>query len=214
MHADHAWPLIAAERRAFADLLDGLAPQQWEAPSLCGAWTVREVVTHLTVGPAGTFSGFATAMVRARGRFEVANQVLVDRRSRRPTAEIADDLRRYAEHRFAPPTMDWHAPLTDLLVHRLDVTVPLGIAAGGSSEPWPDALDFMVSPRARRGFMDAGLPRLAYRATDVRWSHGTGQEVAGPAEALALAITRRPVRLDELSGPGSAALRAWAVGGR
>lgn len=212
MDADTAWPLLAAERRAFADLLDSLTPDQWATPSLCGAWTVREVATHMMVGQTGTFGGFLTAMVKARGRFEIANQVLVDRRSSRPTAEIADDFRTHAEHRFAPPTMDWHAPLTDFLVHRLDVTVPLGIAPGGSLEPWPDALDFMVSPTARKGFMDAGLPVLAYRAADVAWSHGTGPEVAGPAEVLALAITRRPVRLDELVGPGAAELRAWAEG--
>jgi len=54
------------------------------------------------------------------------------------------------------------------------------------------------------------MPRLTYAATDVGWSQGSGQRVEGPIEALALAVTRRPVRLDQLSGPGSAVLRTWA----
>jgi len=60
-----------------------------------------------------------------RGDFARANQVLVTRRMHRPTAAVVHDLREHAEHRFTPPGTDWHAPLTDLLVHRLDVTVPL-----------------------------------------------------------------------------------------
>jgi hypothetical protein len=61
------------------------------------------------------------------------------------------------------------------------------------------------------GFMDRGLPRLSYTADDIGWRHGSGPEVTAPAEALALALTRRPVRLDELSGPGADRLRAWAT---
>lgn len=212
MQADAAWETVATERRAFADLLDTLSPAQWEAPSLCGAWTVREVATHMMVGQTGTFAGFLSAMVKARGRFDVANQVLVDRRSSRPTSQIADDFRSHAEHRFAPPTMDWHAPLADLLVHRLDVIVPLGLPSDRPLDAWPEVLGFIVSRKAQMGFTAAGQPALSYRATDVDWTHGAGPEVSGPAEVLALALTRRAARLDELEGPGAAELRAWAEG--
>lgn len=211
MDPDSAWALLAAERRAFANVLDSLSTEQWEAQSLCGHWTVREVATHMMVGPTGSLAGFMTAMVRARGRFEVANRVMVDRRSARPTQQIADDLRLHADHRFAPPTMDWHAPLTDFLLHRLDITVPLGLPSGGSSQAWPDALGFLVGPKARTGFTDAGMPALSLAATDVDWSHGSGAQASGPAEVLALALTRRPVRLDELDGPGAPVLRDWAA---
>lgn len=217
MDPEDAWALLARERRAFADLLDTLEPQQWEQPSLCEAWTVREVTTHMMVGPTGSLAGFLTAMVKARGRFAVANQLLVDRRSSRPTAEIAADLRVHAENRFTPPGMDWHAPLTDFLVHRLDVTVALGLTSAPAPEAWHEVLRFLTSKRARTAFIGGDLPVLSYRATDVDWSAGTGQGVAGPAEVLALAMTRRPHRLDELTGDGligdgADELRAWARG--
>lgn len=39
--------LAAAERRDLADYLDTLTKEQWEQPSLCPGWTVRDVAGHL-----------------------------------------------------------------------------------------------------------------------------------------------------------------------
>ena len=205
------WQTLQHERLAFADLLEGLTSGQWETPSLCDGWTVAEVATHMMTGPTGSPWDFATAMVHARGDFDRANRVLVSRKMHRPRSQIVADLRTHASSRFTPPTMDWHAPLTDFLVHRLDVTHPLGLRDGGPLEAWAPALDLLVSKAATRGFMDRGLPELTYVAGDLGWRHGRGPEVAAPAEALALALTRRPVRLDELAGPGAARLRTWAT---
>ena len=58
--------------------------------------------------------------------------------------------------------------------------------------------------------MPAKLPAVRLVATDIDWSHGDGPEAAAPAEVLALALTRRPPLLDELSGPGAETLRTWA----
>jgi len=41
---------IAAERRELADLLDELTPAQWDTPSLCAGWRVREVAAHMSQG--------------------------------------------------------------------------------------------------------------------------------------------------------------------
>ncbi len=147
------WTVLADERRAFADLLEELTPEQWATPSLCGDWDVRGVATHLMVGPTGSIGGFLTAMVVARGSFDRANRVMVSRRLDRPTTAVVDDFRSHAGSRFTPPTMDWHAPLTDFMVHRLDVTVPLGIDHGRPLTPWTAALDFLVSKPAQRAFM-------------------------------------------------------------
>ena len=72
---DH-WDRIAAERRSLADLLDTLTPEQWAMPSLCGAWTVRDVAVHLSAGPATPTSMFLKAMVRARGLAAVGSAKL------------------------------------------------------------------------------------------------------------------------------------------
>lgn len=38
--------MATAERTDLADLLATLTPAQWEAPSLCEDWRVRDVVAH------------------------------------------------------------------------------------------------------------------------------------------------------------------------
>ena len=209
------WQTIRDGRLALADLLEGLTAEQWQTPSLCGEWTVAEVATHMMVGPTGSMWAFTTAMVEGRGDFHRANLVMVRRKMDRPRADIVADFRAFAGSHFTPPMMDWHAPLIDFLVHRLDVTHPLGLddRTGAPLQAWVPALSFVVGSKAKPAFRDAGLPALTYVATDVDWRHGSGPEVAAPAEALALAITRRPVRLAELAGPGADQLGSWATRG-
>src|SRR5262249_47300568 len=42
-----AWAEVAASRTELADLCQSLAPEQWDAQSLCDDWKVRDVVGHL-----------------------------------------------------------------------------------------------------------------------------------------------------------------------
>ena len=40
-------PLARAERADLLELLTGLTPQQWDGPTLCTGWRVRDVVAHM-----------------------------------------------------------------------------------------------------------------------------------------------------------------------
>jgi uncharacterized protein (TIGR03083 family) len=208
---DH-WTTIAAERRALADQLDGLDAAQWATPSLCGEWTVRDVAAHLVVPNKVSIPSVLGALIAARFRFERANVALTAREAVHPPEEILADLRRLADGRFAPPGLGSVAPLTDILVHGQDIRVPLGLATDRPVEPWRDSLEFIVSKKARRGFVGKALPRLRFHATDLGWSQGDGDEVSGPAIALTLALLGRPALIDQLSGPGLPALRSWLEG--
>jgi uncharacterized protein (TIGR03083 family) len=197
---DDPFATIASERLALADLLETLTDEQWATRSLCGAWTVKDVAAHVMVGPTVSKGEFLTAMLRARGRFAVANRAMVASRARLSTTELVALIREHADSRFRPPGMDWHAPWTEILVHREDIAVPLG-GFPRAVEPWGPALDFLVGDRATRGFR--------YAATDLDWSHGSGAEVAGPAASLAIAIAGRPAGLEHLSGGGFPTFEAW-----
>ena len=48
---DAPFATIATERRAFADTLETFTQEQWETPSLCEGWLVKDVAAHLLVGP-------------------------------------------------------------------------------------------------------------------------------------------------------------------
>jgi uncharacterized protein (TIGR03083 family) len=39
--------MVCEGRADFADLLAGLSPQQWEQPSLCERWRVKDIVAHV-----------------------------------------------------------------------------------------------------------------------------------------------------------------------
>ena len=49
--ADDLSTTISAERSAFGELLAGLAEPDWDAPSLCAGWRVRDTAAHLISGP-------------------------------------------------------------------------------------------------------------------------------------------------------------------
>jgi uncharacterized protein (TIGR03083 family) len=201
------YEIIANERRALADVLDTLTPEQTRRQSLCAGWTVHDVAAHLVMPLETGPPALALALLTARGNFDRANLKLTARHAGRPLIELADSLRRNAEHPFTLPGMGPEAPLTDLLVHGQDIRRPLGIEREFSEERITLALRFLTETRAR-GFVTRGrLNRLAFEATDLDWSHGGGAAVRGPAEALLLAICGRPAGLDDLHGDGVSVLR-------
>jgi uncharacterized protein (TIGR03083 family) len=205
---DH-WIDIAAERRALVEVLEGPEPAQWSTQSLCDAWTVRHVAAHLALASKASLPRFLLAAVKAKGNFHRASEALTEAEAQRPTDDIVADLRRSMDARVAPPIMGSVAPLTDILVHSQDIRIPLGIPDDRPVEPWRGMLEFVVTPKARRGFVSKRLPSLRYVATDLDWSHGAGPELSGPAKALGLTLSGRPARVDELSGPGAGAMRSW-----
>jgi uncharacterized protein (TIGR03083 family) len=205
---DH-WDTIAAERRALADQFATLSDEQWTTPSLCGAWTVREVLAHLVVPHVESFPSFLVTLARCGFSFERANVAMAARQARRPVADLIADLRRHAEGRFTPPGLGVVAPLTDVLVHGQDVRVPLGLPDTAPVEAWVTALEFAATPKARLGFVARPLPAVRWTATDAGTAVGDGPVVQAPAAALVLAMLGRDARAAELSGPGAAAVDAW-----
>ena len=67
MSTDAVWEAVDGERRALADLVEALPDSAWDAPSLCDAWRVREVVAHLTLAHTGPGRA-AVEAVRGRDR--------------------------------------------------------------------------------------------------------------------------------------------------
>jgi uncharacterized protein (TIGR03083 family) len=208
---DH-WDTIASERLALADQLDLLTPGQWDTQSLCDAWTVRDVAGHLVVPHTVSIPAFLVTFVAAGGSFSRANVAATAKQAKRPTADIVADIRRYADSRAKPPGFGSEAPLAEVLVHGQDIRIPLGLDDISSVESWVAALDFLVLPKARRGFVSRSVQDFHLVASDVDWAHGTGDEVRGPAVALALAMMGRRARWEDLTGPGVSRLTGQDLG--
>lgn len=211
--------LVAAERRTLADFLDTLAPTDWDVPSLCPAWRVRDVVAHIGYGP--TEPHVATLLAVARGGFRVNHVVAESARrwGRQEPAALVRRLREIADDRRAPVFVTFTHVLADLVAHDLDIRRPLRRPRPMPPEAFRITADLLVRVGGPLAAVFARSPRstvqgLRLVAEDVDWAHGEGPEVRGSAEALLLAMTCRPVERGELTGPGASTLLARISHGR
>jgi uncharacterized protein (TIGR03083 family) len=206
MNRDDVWRAIDDERSSLADLLDDLSGPEWETPSLCAGWRVREVAAHLTLAHTGVRSA-AVAMLRARGSFDRMIHDTAVRQAALPVEQYAIRLRGMVRSRRKAPGVTRLEPLLDVLVHGQDIALPLG-----RSRPMP--MDAAATAATRVWTM--GWPFHARRrldgfelvAVDHAWSVGRGPQVEGPIAAILLLLTGRYAVLPELSGPGAPDLTA------
>ncbi|MET8231469.1 maleylpyruvate isomerase family mycothiol-dependent enzyme [Micromonospora sp. NPDC005298] len=200
--------MISDERRRAADLVDTLTPAQLDTPSLCGAWTVRQVAAHLVAPFAARRRWFLPILLRSRLNLHEANARLAEMVARRPADQIAALLRANAETPYRVPRVGYFGQLTDLQVHGQDIRRPLGLPHELRPDRLRTSLDFLVDRRALGFFVSRGLTTgLRFEATDIGWASGAGRVVRGEAEAVMLALTGRRVVLAELSGDGVPVLR-------
>jgi uncharacterized protein (TIGR03083 family) len=210
MDSDEMWEHVRSERLALADLLEPLDVEQWKIPSLCEAWTVREVVGHLLTGPTiGTFT-FMRTFFRSGRDFDITLDTLARRCAEPDPAEMVARLRSVADDHWTPPGSGPEAPLTDLIVHGQDIRRPLGIDRKIPEPVLRMILTKSIEPRKRSVFPAGRFDNLRFEASDLDWSGGPthGEVLSGPAEALMLAIWGRPVGLDALEGDGVDTLRS------
>jgi uncharacterized protein (TIGR03083 family) len=198
---------IADERRRIADLVESLTPAQLDVPSLCGDWTVKQVAGHLLAAVDASSTALLGLIVRSGFNLHRANARLAVRTAERPAAGIAARLRDHADNPVEPPIVGYPGQLTDLQVHGQDMRRPLGLPHGLHLDRLRVSLDFLTGGRAVGFAPRRRLAGLRFEATDLDWSSGAGPLVAGPAEALMMAMAGRTVALGELDGSGVPLLR-------
>src|SRR5690606_32689775 len=96
---------VHAERRSLAATLATLTPEQWEHPSLCAGWTVRDVAAHVIATPQIGGREVARLFVTNLGRsYDAMIFRDVKRRGQQPVERILADYERYAGSRAKVPT--------------------------------------------------------------------------------------------------------------
>ena len=195
---------LAAERRALVVRLRGLPDAQWSTPSLCAGWTVHHVLAHLTTPFLVSRPAMAVRFLR-HGGIGAAMDATARELASRPAEELLDVLEANAGSRFVPPGFQLPTPLTDAVVHSVDIRWALGDARSDWAAPerLRPVLDFLVSPMAIGGFLPPSRRSgLHLVAGDQSWESGRGAEVRGPSLSLALALLGRRPALEDLSGDG------------
>lgn len=199
MSSDVVVTAFESERDAFAVLVRGLTHQEWDLPSLCPAWTIREVVEHVA------FHTHRSGLRETFGSTEKHTALVVEREQ----AETSDGLIEWFTSPTPATAAESKVNVCELVIHQQDVRRVLGATRNYPESTMSLCLDHchgvlgnvFVVGRMRR--LTRGL-RLV--ASDMSWVGGNGPEVIGTGEALLMAIAGRSAALADLTGGGVAVL--------
>ncbi|GAB26208.1 hypothetical protein GOPIP_093_00130 [Gordonia polyisoprenivorans NBRC 16320 = JCM 10675] len=192
------------ERSDLLDFLRTLTPEQWNAPSLCRGWSVKDVAAHMISYDDLGIVGMTKRLVK--GRLIWANEAGVEEYRHLSATELLETF----EQRLTPAGLTaglgGMIGLVDGTIHHQDIRRALDQPRTIPSERLATVIAAVPSnPRLGAHKRIKGL-RLV--ATDLDWAHGQGQEVRGPAEAIMMAISGRADALSDLAGAGHSTLAA------
>jgi uncharacterized protein (TIGR03083 family) len=198
--------LAVEERADLVALLSSLTEQEWQTPSLCEGWRVRDVAAHVI--SYDVLSRSATVLRFVRGGLSVdrINAVGVEKSKALTPEQIVEQYRAHPRPTGLTSALHGGIGLTDGLIHHQDIRRALRKPRMVPRERLAAALPFSLkAPTLRSRKLAQGL-RLV--ATDMDWSSGSGPEVRGQGEALLLAFAGRAEVVDELSGAGARILKS------
>jgi uncharacterized protein (TIGR03083 family) len=208
VHPDDVWRGIDEQRSHLVDLLEELSDEEWQRPSLCAGWSVRQAAAHVALQNT-SWSAMPRSVVEVikAGGMNGGIHAVACRHAQWPTERIVAEIRERIGVWRPLPTLSYREAAIDYLVHLQDIAIPLGrdvampvdVATVAAERVWRSPRMF----HARRRFTGHRLV-----ATDVEWSAGHGREVAGPISAILLLLTGRRAGLDRLTGPGTDTARA------
>ena len=194
------WGLVDAERAKLAEMLGGLAPEQWTAPSLCENWQVRDVAAHLAAAGSTTTVHWLASMARSGFNTGRHNERLLRKQLGASPRETLENFNRSAAKRIAPLN-SVTGLLGEVVVHGQDIAKALDLPLF----PDPQVLRVVAEFFASRDFAvnsSTLVKGLRISAADDDFSSGAGPEVRGGLLDLLLAMAGRKQVLPRLEGAG------------
>ena len=192
-------PVVAAEFLALADLLACAADAQWDTPSLCAGWRVREVIAHMTMAARYPEDKFLAELQRCNFDFGRLSNEIASGDAGLPASELVANLRSDVMQHWTPPGGGYHGALNHVVIHGLDVTVPLGVPRRSPDDTIQIVLDDLTRGGVSQHF-GTNIEGRSFQATDLDWSYGAGSALRGTAEDLALVLCGRTVPAGRLTG--------------
>jgi uncharacterized protein (TIGR03083 family) len=202
----HLWQFVAQERTRLADFLEGLTAEDWNTPSLCEGWLVRDVAAHIILESRYSAVRDLPRVVASGFNFNTFMFHKAKELGRQEPARLIAMLREDTHKQVAPLGTKRLYVLVDLLIHTQDIKIPLGREEPIDLEilkyvfshwklTWFDLSAHIVGLRRR-------MRGLAFEAADLDWRVGRGKSVRGRAQDLLLALLGRQIVLERLSGEG------------
>jgi uncharacterized protein (TIGR03083 family) len=210
----HDWRLVHEEREDLLAFFRSLTPTQWETPSLCAGWRIKDVAVHLLIDePVQSGAAIRVLPMVAKQRFSVhrLNAWWIDQNRQRTTDSIVASFQHASMMRegLLGHILGPAVALRALVIHHQDMRRPLHLNRIIPADRLLVVLDAVLTVKGTISIGTRARARgLRLRATDVRWSHGKGPEVRGSGEAIVMALAGRGAALTDLEGDGKAILAA------
>jgi uncharacterized protein (TIGR03083 family) len=198
------WKLAARARNEFADVIEGLTPEQVESgTTLCEGWSPHLVLAHAVTFVDVPLPKFMFNVAKHRGNFDVASDVMARKIAQRPVSDLIATLRAKAGKTSSIPTFPEGLTVADMVVHAQDVRRALELDGAPDPELVAYSLEFLTTHKQAKLLLEKQgvLEGLRFEATDLDWSSGTGALVHGPGEAILMTMVRRNAS-SELTGDG------------
>jgi uncharacterized protein (TIGR03083 family) len=192
------------ENADFSTFLHSLTPDDWERPSLCDGWRVRDVVGHILYGSELKLWTLPYKL----GRFGFSSDrsgrhYSIERAEGRSPAQLLDEFDARNPWAGTSKVFPERLNLMDRLVHHQDIRRALDRPRQVPIERTTPLLPFL--PKLGQVFRSKKRMRgLRFEATDTNWSHGDAGAplVRGPAEAILMSTLGRAQALGDCDGDG------------
>jgi uncharacterized protein (TIGR03083 family) len=203
------WSDVHHERHCLLLLLQTLTESEWNEPSLCADWRVRDVVGHMVSETTMTLPKVVKGMVKSRFRINRFLAADARERGRRSIPDLVEDFQIAMPTRTHLPGLSSLSMLEDIIIHSLDIRRPLRRA---HAVPERRMSSVATDLWASRFFPGHKLFRdLRVMAIDSKWYAGDGPVVTGPIESLVLVMSGRLSDLGKLEGEGIATVQERAA---
>jgi uncharacterized protein (TIGR03083 family) len=190
---------VAAEYMVLADVLGSVDESDWDKPSMCAGWRVREVVAHMTMPARYDEQAFMLELQARDFDFGRLSNEIAAHDAQLARAELVANLRSDVLHHWAPPGGGYHGALNHVVIHGLDATVPLGVQRRPVDETMRIVLDDLTEGGANVHF-GTDFTGRRFETTDLDWAYGDGEDLRGAAGDLALLLCGRSIPPERLQG--------------
>ncbi|HUY65530.1 MAG TPA: maleylpyruvate isomerase family mycothiol-dependent enzyme [Acidimicrobiales bacterium] len=190
---------IAGVYLVLAELLDTLPESGWDTPSLCERWRVRGVVAHMSMPVRYSPEQFGAELQACGGDFTRLSKTLAGRDAALPVDVLVGNLRDETLHAWTPPGGGTTCALNHVVIHGLDITVPLGASRRSPDGTIRAVLDDLTVGGTHTHF-GFDLDGINLQATDLDWSFGSGTPTTGAAGDLALFVCGRKLPAGRIDG--------------
>lgn len=207
MHQEPIWQAIRRQRTDLATFLETLSDSEWNVPSLCTGWLVRDVAAHIILESRYTNRNSLVSLFKHGLNLNKFMFVFAKEVGQKPTQELVAMLREDIDKRITPVLTKPSGVLADLVIHEQDIR----LAIGREKDFDPEVLRLVLQEFDGGGFgigeilvgLHKNLKSLKLVASDIGWSRGESElSVEGRAQDLLPALAGRPFTLIRLKGDG------------